>query len=89
MNGVCATDFAVDMGFSLKRMVDLEQGALGRLGECGGLTDPQLTELVSWTGRRVGEARIAFRDEVIISRALRHPTLRGCPVCLREDMKAD
>ena len=29
-----------------------------------------------------------FRDEIFVSRALRSPTMRGCPVCLREDAKS-
>jgi hypothetical protein len=89
MNGVCSTDFAVDMGFSLRKIIHLEQDALDRLAECGGLTGPQLAELVSWTGRRVGDVRMTFRDEVFGTRSLRKPTIRGCPICLREDMEAN
>ncbi|WP_439561558.1 TniQ family protein [Roseinatronobacter sp.] len=42
-------------------------------------------ELLSWTGTRAGNVRMQFRGELYVSRALRNPAMRGCPVCLRED----
>ncbi|WP_417268721.1 TniQ family protein, partial [Celeribacter sp.] len=42
-------------------------------------------DLVSWTGASIGNVRTRFRNEVFVSRALRNPTIRGCPACLRED----
>ncbi len=89
MNGVSSADFAVDMGFSLKRVIQLEEAALRDLAVCGGLSQEQLEELVSWTGRGIGDVRMVFRDEVFVSRALRNPIIRGCPVCLREDIETD
>lgn len=89
MNGLGAADFALDMGFSLKRIVNLEEAALRNLAACGGLTDLQLVELISWTGRAVGDVRMMFRGEEFVSRALRNPIIRGCPVCLREDIEVD
>ncbi len=88
MNGVSSTDLALDMGFSLKRAVHLDESALQRIADCGGLTTSQLDELVSWTGRAIGEVRMVFRDEVFVSRSLRNPVIRGCPVCLRKDFEA-
>ncbi|SHJ58344.1 TniQ protein [Palleronia salina] len=41
--------------------------------------------MLSWTGVRVGNVRMRFRGELFVSRALRNPIVRGCPVCLRED----
>ncbi|WP_211301071.1 TniQ family protein, partial [Aliiruegeria haliotis] len=87
MNGVSATDFALDMGFSIKKIVSLDEDALNDLATCGGLTGAQLEELVSWTGRSIGEVRMTFRDEVFVTRAVRNPIIRGCPVCLREDVE--
>ncbi|MBJ6372485.1 TniQ family protein [Sedimentitalea arenosa] len=87
MNGLSATDFALDMGFSLKKIVHLEDGALRSLGSCSGLTGTQLEELVSWTGQRSGDVRTTFRYEAFVSRAVRNPIIRGCPVCLREDLE--
>lgn len=87
-NGVCAPDFALDMGFSLKRTINLEKGALQALARCGGLSDTQLLELCSWTGHSIGDVQIRFRGENFVSRALRNPIIRGCPNCLREDIEA-
>ncbi|SLN72123.1 hypothetical protein ROA7450_03991 [Roseovarius albus] len=89
MNGVSATNFALDMGFSLKRFVEFEEVALSNLSLCGGLTDVQLEELMSWTGQSAGDVRMTFRGEEFVSRALRNPIIRGCPVCLQEDIELD
>jgi hypothetical protein len=85
MNGVSAKNFAVDMGFSLKKAVLLDDAALSSLASCGGLTGSQLEELVSWTGKKAEGVSKTFRDEVFVSRAVRNPIIRGCPICLRED----
>jgi hypothetical protein len=89
MNGVSAAEFALDMGFSLKKVINLEKDAVCSLAKCGGLTDWQMNELISWTGQRVGDVRMKFRGEIFVSRALRNPIIRGCPVCLREDAEID
>jgi hypothetical protein len=47
MNGVSAADFAMDMGFSIKKIINLEDNAVRDLAECGGLTGEQIEELVS------------------------------------------
>lgn len=89
MNGVSAAEFALDMGFSLKKIINLEEDAVRSLTECGGLNDRQVEELISWTGQSVGDVRMVFRDEIFVTRALRNPIIRGCPVCLREDAETD
>lgn len=43
---------------------------------------------MSWTGEKIGNVRMRFRGEVFVSRALRNPDMRGCPICLREDIAA-
>lgn len=88
LNGVTTTDFAVDMGYSLKRVLAFEGEALERIKELGALDEGALDDLVSWSGKPLGDVRIEFRDEVFVSRAVRNPTLVGCPVCLREDAEA-
>ncbi len=76
------------MGFSLKKIVSLEKGALQALARCGGLSDTQISELCSWTGYSIGDVQMKFRGETFVSRALRNPIVRGCPSCLREDIEA-
>lgn len=89
MNGVGLRDFCVDMGFSIRKLINLDRDALDIVVELAELEEEQLAELVSWTGEKIGEVRMTFRDEVFVSRALRNPVIRGCPVCLRDEALAD
>jgi hypothetical protein len=88
MNRASAPDFCFDMGFSLKRILNFEDTALHNLSRRGGLADPELEELLSWTGQPLGNVRTSFRGEAFVSRAVRNPKVRGCPVCLQEDANA-
>jgi len=81
-------EFAQNMGFSFRRILDGDSEALNSLAHWGGLTAAGIEVLQSWSGERIGDVRMRFRGEVYMSRALRNPTLRGCPVCLREDALA-
>jgi hypothetical protein len=81
-------EFAQNMGFSFRRILDGDAEALDNLAHWGGLTAAGIEVLQSWSGEPIGDVRMRFRGEVFISRALRNPTLRGCPVCLREDALA-
>ncbi|MDP2086687.1 MAG: TniQ family protein, partial [Gemmobacter sp.] len=81
-------EFAQNMGFSFRRLLDGDSEALDSLAHWAGLASAGIEVLPSWSGEPIGDARMRFRGEVFISRALRNPTLRGCPVCLREDALA-
>ena len=85
--GVTADNFCLDMGVSLKRLVLLDVEAVTALGRWGSLSDADLKELLSWTGVPVGNVRMTFRGEVMVSRALRNPILRGCRSCLVENIR--
>lgn len=89
MNGVGLRDFCVDMGFSIRKLINLDRDALEIVVELAELEEEQLAELVSWTGEKTGEVRMTFRDEVFVSRALRNPVIRGCPICLKDEALAD
>lgn len=89
MNGVGLRDFCVDMGFSIRKLINLDRDALDIVVELAELEEEPLAELVSWSGEKTGEVRMIFRDEVFVSRALRNPVIRGCPVCLRDEALAD
>lgn len=89
MNRASAIDFCLDMGFSLKRIVNLEETALNSLARLGGLTSNELQSLLTWTGQPLGKVRTSFRGETFVSRAVRNPRIRGCPICLREDAETD
>lgn len=83
-----AVEFAQNMGVSWKRVLGGDRQALDSLVHWGGLTSADIDTLQSWSGEPIGEIRMRFRGEVFISRALRNPTIRGCPVCLRQDAEA-
>ena len=84
INGTDTAGFALDLGFSFKRILEQDELAVAAFAARSGLTQDQLSTLLSWTGERIGDVRMRYRGEVFISRALRSPTVRGCPHCLRE-----
>jgi hypothetical protein len=82
---VSSIDFAIDIGGSLKRIINLDGDLVRTLATLGGLVSEGHEELLSWTGVPIGNVRIEFRREAFVSRAVRNPKVRGCPRCLRED----
>lgn len=83
--GTTPPDFAYDVGTPFKRLLDEGPSAILDLAASTGLSEEQAVELMSWTGVRAGDVRMTFRGESFVSRALRNPVMRGCPICLRED----
>lgn len=83
--GVKTPDFAYDLAGAFKRFVAIDPEVVKTLGTWAGLTEDDLDEMLSWTGAPMGNIRLRFRDEPVISRALRNPVVEGCPACLRED----
>ncbi|WP_242494170.1 TniQ family protein [Salipiger sp. IMCC34102] len=88
MNAAEMSDFSIDLGYQIRRFLDLETAALDCLAEAAGLEPAIRDELDSWTGVPAGDIRMAFRGEAFVSRALRNPVMRGCPLCLQEDAQA-
>ena len=84
LNGTDAVWFALDIGVSLRRILNQEKVAVATFAARAGLAPSRLADMLSWTGERVGDVRMRFRGEVFVSRALRNPVVRGCPHCLRE-----
>lgn len=87
--GVAASDFAYDMGISFKRVVNQDPAAISTVAEFAGLSGDKVADMLSWTGVRAGNVRMEYRGDIVVSRAVRHPTMRGCPACLREDALED
>lgn len=81
-----ARQFAYDMGTSHRFIAMQRDEALRQLAERTNLTSEDIADLMSWTGEKIGNVRMRLRDEVFISRALRNPSVQGCPICLREDI---
>ncbi len=86
LQGTEAIGFALDLGLNFKRIVDYEPEAIAMFAAKAGLSDERLAQMMSWTGERVGDVRMRYRGEIMVSRALRNPVVRGCPICLRGDV---
>ena len=76
------------MGAPFKRLLEQDPDAFEAVANWTGLDPQQMEEMLSWTGLRVGNVRMRFRGELLVSRALRNPEIKGCPICLREDAAA-
>ena len=83
------TVFATEMGFSFRRVLQAEPEALEKMASLAPFSQSQMEDLISWTGQALGDVRMSFRGEIFVSRALRNPTVRACPQCLREDALAE
>lgn len=86
--GVNSSTYSLDLGTTLRRLFNHDQGSLAELAHWAQLSEEDLKNLLSWTGERIGDLRLRFRGEVFGSRALRNPVIRGCPVCIREDLQS-
>lgn len=80
-----ALAFCLDMGVSLKRIINHDPEALRCLEKWGGLDKNELNEMLSWSGVSCGDVRMELRGELFGSRAVRNPVMRGCSRCLVED----
>ena len=89
VNGTSALKFCSDMGVSYRGLIKLNAADLKNFADLSALTEAQISELVSWTGQAIGDIRMRFRGEIFVSRALRNPTMRGCPACLKEDLDTE
>ena len=78
-------DLAYDMEAPFKGFLEQKPEAFDALADWAALDPQQMEEMLSWTGLRAGNVRMSFRGEMLVSRALRNPEIKGCPVCLRED----
>ena len=89
VNGTSVLKFCSDMGVSYRGLINLNADDLKTFADLSALTEAQIDELVSGTGQAVGDVRMRFRGEIFVSRALRNPTMRGCPACLKEDLDTE
>ncbi len=83
--GVAVADLVLDLGGSMRQMLNLDPTFLDKLSMWAGVSQGQIDDLCSWSGQRLGDVKMRFRGEVFVSRALRNPVMRGCTACLRED----
>lgn len=87
MKGQITRQLAFDMGSEIRRVLRHEKEALEALVKWGHLSSAELAELLSWSVEHVSDVQSQLRGELFNSRALHSPTMRGCPECLRDDLK--
>ncbi|MFC0281062.1 TniQ family protein [Falsigemmobacter intermedius] len=87
--GVSVLEYTRDLGVQFRNILELPDVMREGLLKWANLSVPQMDEMLSWTGIRSGDIKITYRGETFGSRSLRSPTVRGCPVCLRQDMSVD
>lgn len=88
MKGIPTQQLAHDMGSEFRRMLRHEDESLSALAKWGHISQEQLEEMRSWSVEHVSDVKSKLRGEVLSSRALRNPIIRGCPECLRDDLNA-
>ncbi|UWQ75811.1 TniQ family protein [Leisingera sp. M658] len=81
-NGVSTQDFTADMGLSFTRIID---GATKDLAQLAILCSQSAEAIEAWSPKYLGSRRHRFRGQYMHAKAIRETTVRGCPLCLRED----
>lgn len=84
-NGLAASTFGTDMRIPFGAVIDGDPQALARLAALAGMPE---AELAAWSPVSQGGWQHSFRGEIFHARGLKETTLRGCPLCLREDAAA-
>ena len=67
----------------------MDASQFGIMADIFRLDPTALEDLLSWTPQPVPGLRARFRGEHYGSRAIINPVVRGCPVCLREDIQSN
>jgi len=81
-NGVSARLLGLDYDMPFKSVLEGESSALNDLSALGGVAPQQLAK---WTASRSEGSYHVLCGETFHGMTIRNPTIRGCPVCLRED----
>jgi hypothetical protein len=85
LNRLSPADFCDNLGVSIRGVALLEPVAVDKVVNLCGLDDQQIANIISWTGKQAGGVRSVYRGETIVTRAIRSPDVRGCPICLKGD----
>jgi hypothetical protein len=81
-NGVSTRLLGLDYDIPFKSVLDGESSVINYLNALGGVAPQQL---LRWTASRSGGSYHILCDETFHGITIRNPTIKGCPVCLRED----
>ncbi|WP_338092661.1 TniQ family protein [Salipiger mangrovisoli] len=82
LNGVGAAGFCADMGLSFSRIIE---GKVEDLLGLATLCRIDADDLKSWSPLYLGNREHSFRGHRLHAKAIKESTVRGCPICLRED----
>ena len=82
-NRVPISEFLVEMGIPLPRLLIGEERALARLADISGTS---LEDLCRSTPREIRAGNWSFLGESFTAEAFRSTCVRGCRACLRDDM---
>ncbi|HBB85615.1 MAG TPA: hypothetical protein DC031_20690 [Sulfitobacter sp.] len=88
MRGLSLSGFCNELGLSIKKLIKLDDRQIEAIAEIFDLPSHATQELLSWTPEPTAGVQVSFRGEKFVSRALINPVVRGCPACLREDIKS-
>lgn len=81
-NGLPVQDFGADMGIPFAKIVDGDPEAIRNLSE---ITGAPFEDLLAWTPEYLGQREHAFRGELFHAKGIKATTVKGCPMCLRQD----
>lgn len=89
VRGLSLAGLCNELGLSIKKLVTMDASQFGIMADIFALDPKALEDLLSWTPQPVPGLQAKFRGELYGSRAAISPAVRGCPVCLREDIQCD
>lgn len=73
------------MGISFASFIRLNADCIAKLQGLAGLSEYQMSEMLSWTGVPSTPGMNLFRGTEFVSRSIHSEVFRGCHICLRED----
>lgn len=77
--------FGNDMGIPFSSIVAGKRDAILRLSEISGAS---CDDLLAWTPENTGDREHQFRGQTFHAKAVKETTVRGCPICLRQDSES-
>lgn len=81
-NGVSVSEFGLDQDISFQKVLDGNSKAIAALAWLGGASTETLLKS---TPQKLSNRQHRFCCELFPSKIIRDPTVRGCPICLKED----
>ena len=70
LNRLSPADFCGNLEISIRGVALLDTAVVDKVVNLCGLEDQQIANIISWTGKKVGDVRSQYRGETIVSRAV-------------------